>query len=62
MWTKFVKFEAGVLVGTVIGTVVATLVCTMAFNAFGYDSGDIFLIKDCLEEEINERMSVPGSQ
>jgi len=62
MWNKFVKFEAGVLVGTLIGAVVSALVCTMAFNAFGYDSSDIILIKDCLEEEINERMQVPGTQ
>jgi hypothetical protein len=53
---KFIKFEIGVLIGTILGTVVATLVCSMCYGALGYDSTDILLIQDCLQEELNERL------
>jgi|ETNvirnome_6_100_1030635.scaffolds.fasta_scaffold48697_3 hypothetical protein len=59
---KFVKFEVGLLLGTIMGAVVATLVSTFIYSAFGYDSGDIFLIKDCLEEEIAERVQLPETK
>lgn len=52
---KFIKFEIGVFIGTILGAVVATLVCSMCYNALGYSSADIFLIQDCLQEELDER-------
>jgi hypothetical protein len=55
MFSKFVKFEMGVLIGTIIGAVVATIVCSAAFNAFGFDSSDIFMIQECLIEELNDK-------
>jgi hypothetical protein len=59
---KFIKFESGFLLGTIMGAVVATLVSAFIYSALGYDSGDVFLIKDCLEEEIDERVQLPEAE
>jgi large-conductance mechanosensitive channel len=54
MFSKFVKFEVGILIGTLFGAVIASLICTIAFNVLGYDNENLFLIQECLERKLAE--------
>lgn len=52
---NFIKFEMGFMVGTILGAVVATLVSAIVYGAMGLSGEDVFLIQDCLEQELQSR-------
>jgi hypothetical protein len=54
MFGNFVKFEFGLLLGTLLGATVSAIICSIAFNAFGFDNSNVFLIQDCLQQELKK--------